>query len=226
MGYGNARGKGKGKGVNKANCKFCFNEFEKKYKSLYCSGLCKSNMKFYLYLNSYKIKYETVLCETCGKEIIRKNKKIGFCSKRCKQIKRKENPSKSTLRDIYTRCIECGDIISLYGHLNRSVCDSLKCKMKWKRRSGFKYKKYLHEYKKNNKSFICHYCKQLLPVKHKHIKKQITIDHIKPMSHTGEDDKDNWVFACMECNSSKGTMNYNDHINKLNNKEGQMRLAI
>lgn len=210
----------------KINCKFCFNKFDKKHKSLYCSPVCKDNMRMYLYFKSHRVKAEAISCEVCGKEFIKKSKKARFCSKKCKAIKRRDNPSKSTLQDIYTRCIECGDIISLYAHPTRSVCDALKCKMKWKRRGGFKYKKFLHEYKKNNKSFVCHYCNELLPVKHVNQKKQLTVDHIKPMSCMGEDSKDNWVFACMECNSGKGAMNYHEHVNKLNNKEGQMRLAI
>lgn len=44
---------------------------------------------------------------------------------------------------------------------------------------------------------VCHYCAQTFP------KKDLTMDHLVPLSRGGKSNKGNLVVACRECNSEK-----------------------
>jgi len=44
---------------------------------------------------------------------------------------------------------------------------------------------------------VCHYCAQTFP------KKELTMDHLVPLSRGGKSTKGNVVVACKECNSEK-----------------------
>lgn len=45
---------------------------------------------------------------------------------------------------------------------------------------------------------FCHYCSKSFQYH------ELTIDHVVPLSKNGSHSKDNVVFACHSCNSSKG----------------------
>lgn len=49
-------------------------------------------------------------------------------------------------------------------------------------------------------SFTCQYCGRKSP----HV--ELSIDHIKPLSKGGTNDKQNLITACLDCNKGKGTM--------------------
>lgn len=45
----------------------------------------------------------------------------------------------------------------------------------------------------------CHYCTDSLPLK------QVTLDHVIPLSKGGTNDDENLVLSCLKCNGAKGT---------------------
>ena len=72
-----------------------------------------------------------------------------------------------------------------------------------------------------NTGFLCHYCKQQMIVsdKYPHYKSP-SVDHKKPLSSGGVNDKENLVGCCHRCNIIKGTMTYETYlelITRLNN---------
>jgi 5-methylcytosine-specific restriction endonuclease McrA len=66
----------------------------------------------------------------------------------------------------------------------------------------------LAEVTTSNKVLFCHYCGAVLNINDMHL------DHKKPVSRGGRNNRENLVWACAACNLSKGRKLYEDFVKK------------
>jgi hypothetical protein len=60
---------------------------------------------------------------------------------------------------------------------------------------------------KNNNLHICYLCKQdILDIKN------LTVDHIQPLSREGIDKEENYAICCSECNNEKKSMTLEEFL--------------
>ena len=122
-------------------------------------------------------------------------------------------------------CIKSYDALILLNDYLREL-DVDYMKSKWELQEYLNRRHlYLKKIKKQTGDLVCHYCgKNHLEIGHRDAnlaylnnknKMLATIDHVIPVS-SGINvlDENNWVVACKKCNSRKGSMNYDDFINK------------
>lgn len=86
--------------------------------------------------------------------------------------------------------------------------------------------KFLIDEKRKNDDLICHYCNRTdLEIGYRYAKyaylnnsnkKLATIDHIIPRSSGFNPlDESNWVVSCKKCNTKKGSMSYEEYMEKI-----------
>lgn len=60
---------------------------------------------------------------------------------------------------------------------------------------------------KNENEKVCYYCKKSITNE-----KELTVDHLIPLSRGGKDDKTNMVISCRKCNFEKGDLTEEEYI--------------
>jgi 5-methylcytosine-specific restriction endonuclease McrA len=67
-------------------------------------------------------------------------------------------------------------------------------------------------WKRKRSSGICHYCKNMIPIK------ELTMDHVIPLSKGGKSQKINLVPCCKDCNTKKNQLlpfEWEEYMNSL-----------
>lgn len=69
-----------------------------------------------------------------------------------------------------------------------------------------------HEWKRlmllkaDQKTCLCYLCGKLIA------KKELSLDHVTPLSRGGADDESNWKETHKACNSAKGALTYEEYV--------------
>ena len=161
-----------------------------------------------------RIKKSKCKCKRCGRFFLGITNKTSFCSKKCllDDYKYKKRTEKNVIR-LSKKCLYCKN--EFYTCRKRQIYCSKKCSVivrNQRYKSGFYIKgdtAFADRFEilvRDN--FTCQYCGRN-PRKHGVI---LHVDHIKPLSKGGKDDKNNKITSCDKCNLGKTDRDYTQEI--------------
>lgn len=197
--------------MNTRICIICKNNFTpKSSQSKMCGDICRKihnkNERHVYHLSHYQKAKTFKYCIICGSQFKILNQNHKCCSDNCSKI----------MRGDYMKKFHSSPVGLLSSRLHHHKRKAIK-------NAGVFNKKGMREFLKyysHKKIYKCYWCNKKIK------RKEMNIDHVNPLSKKGNHEMGNMAISCRKCNASKSAKEVSLWVQEINQKEGQLILAI